>query len=49
MNIHEYQAKLLLGEFQVPVARGNLFWAKYQSSGILSAMTTNVIGFCGWN
>ncbi len=22
MNIHEYQAKLLLGEFQVPVARG---------------------------
>jgi succinyl-CoA synthetase beta subunit len=24
MNIHEYQAKLLLGEFQVPVARGSV-------------------------
>ena len=24
MNIHEYQAKLLLGEFDVPVARGGV-------------------------
>lgn len=38
MNIHEYQAKVLLGEFQVPVARGAVVFSPKEAVAVAESL-----------
>ncbi|MEE8286405.1 MAG: ATP-grasp domain-containing protein, partial [Gammaproteobacteria bacterium] len=42
MNIHEYQAKLLLSEFQVPVARGSVAFSPQEAAEAAQSMGGSV-------
>ena len=42
MNIHEYQAKLLLSEFQVPVARGAVAFYPQEAAEAAQSMGGSV-------
>ena len=42
MNIHEYQAKLLLGEFQVPVARGAVAFSPQEAANAAESLGGSV-------